>query len=370
MKQHVRSFLTLSVAAGALALAGCASSPGALPTYDANASAATQAATFIGDQGSKKFKGVSKIALTACNIMFATSSSAHASTSAGLFGDVGNNRVDAKVSTHFTMEGLDNATMQNITNKLCADAETKLAAAGYEVMTFDELKKLPRYQTLSQSGTASPYEIKQGDSRYLVFTRPGDTVWDARYQTFGGGLKQGFKSVVGKDGEALDLLVGDELGIAIARLNIMVDFAEMSSDGDGSKGFLGGLASKNSANVSGEALLSVSGGLDVRFGSQISCYKNLAGNRGCVDKGHTSFVNKLPINSTEKFYTNISNVTTVKDKASTAVVNVLAMLSSSGSTQSITRYRVDVTPEGYKAVQQKLADGLVEMAIERSKAFR
>jgi ABC-type uncharacterized transport system auxiliary subunit len=84
MKQ---SLLVASVSAVVM-LAGCATTSAPPPTYNPADAAASQAAIFVGsNKPAKNMQKVKKVALTACNVMFADKSSASASTGAGLFGD-------------------------------------------------------------------------------------------------------------------------------------------------------------------------------------------------------------------------------------------------------------------------------------------
>ena len=134
--------LAASVSAGVL-LAGCATTPPPPPTYNPADAAASQAPTFIGsNKPAKNMQKVKKVALTACNVMFADKSSASASTGAGLFGDPATSdtrRVDEKVVVVYNMTGLDDAVMQKMTDEICADAEKRMAASGLEVVPRSEL---------------------------------------------------------------------------------------------------------------------------------------------------------------------------------------------------------------------------------------
>src|SRR5690606_6808057 len=111
------------------------------------------------------------------------------------------NRVEAKVSVYYTLVGITEKDMQNMTDAICANAETKLKNAGYTLVPKAELDKNEAIVELRKSGRKSPFEYKSASSgshsRYLVFAPSGHTVFDERYIGTTAGLGQAFKAAKG-----------------------------------------------------------------------------------------------------------------------------------------------------------------------------
>lgn len=344
-------------------LAGCATSPGPVTPYDPGQPAALQAAGFISTQREKQMQDVRKVGITACNVMFATSASAHAGTSAGLFATAdGSRRGEARVSTIFSLNGLSESDMQQLANQSCAHAEEKLAAAGYQVIPHSTLKADEAFQRLQQSGRRSPFEYSSGDARYLVFTRTGDSIFDERYIGTASGLGQAFRAAAGGAAWQHEAVVLENQGMTGINLNILIDFAQMSSDGN--QGRLGGLASKNRAETSGEVRLSATGSMTVKPHAALKCW-NRFGKHECMVGGNQQplFQTVRSVSLETPFYTSVENVTTTADRVSAGVTAALSMLG--GTSRSTDRYQVNVSPQGYGAVQTQTTDALLDMIIHR-----
>ena len=364
MKQ---SLLAASVSA-VVVLAGCATTPPPPPTFNPADSAASQAATFVGsNKPAKNMQKVKKVALTACNVMFADKSSASASTGAGLFGDPASSntrRVDEKVIVVYNMTGLDDAVMQKMTDDICTDAEKRMAAKGLQVVSRSELASNEHYQKMLEAGRKSPYEFKAGQSTYKVFSASGSTIFDPRYIGALSGLGQAFKQAKGSSAVQHETRMMNEMGIDSMQMNMLVDFAQLQSDGN-TRAFQ--LSNKDSAKVSGKVQLAVSGDIKVQPASEMKCWKALGGRTDCMMKNNASpvFFTRIPVLAGEQFYRQISDATTTADKATAGITKGLAMLSAMGgvssSSTSITRYNVDVVPEQFAQVGRKYMDGFMDM---------
>ena len=363
----VRMKTSLLVASMAV-IAGCASTPPPPPSYNPADSAATQAATFVGaNKSAKNMQKVKKVALTACNVMFADKSSASASTGAGLFGDPASGdtrRVDERVVVVYTMVGLDDAVMQKMTDDICNDAEKRMADSGLEVVPRSELAKNENYQKMLEAGRKSPYEFKIGQNTYKVFSASGASIFDPRYIGTMSGLGQAFKQAKGGSAAQLETRMMNEMGVDSVQMNMLVDFAELASDGN-AKGFQ--LANKDSAKVTSKVQLAVSGDIRVQPASELKCWKALGGRTDCMMKNNASpvFFTKIPVRADESFYKQIRNATTTGDKVASGVTKGLAVLSAMGgvssSSTSITRYEVDVEPAQFAQVGRKYMDGFMDM---------
>lgn len=365
---HVRIKPSLLIAALSTTafLAGCASTPPPPPTFNPADSAASQATTFVGaNKPAKNMQKVKKVALTACNVMFADKSSASASTGAGLFGDPSagsTRRVDEKVVVVYSMTGLDESVMQKMTDDICNDAEKRMAASGLEVLPRTELMKNENYQKLLEAGRKSPYEFKIGQNTYKVFSASGSSIFDDRYIGTVSGLGQAFKSVGGGSGIQLETRMMNDLQIDSVQMNMLVDFAQIQSDGHA-----GGLANKNRAKVEGKVQLAVSGDIKVQPLSELKCWKALGGRTDCMMKNNASpvFFTKTPVLAEESFYKQVRDATTTGDRLASGVTKGLAVLSAMGgvssSSTTITRYEVDVEPTQFAQVGRKYMDGFMDM---------
>src|SRR5690606_38560146 len=263
-RHHLSSLAAL--AAATLVLAGCAGKKKAPPPYDPAAAAEAQAASFISaNKDAKLMADVKRLAITSCNVMFAQTSSASASTGGGI-GSSNDNRVEAKVSVYYSLAGLTEKDMQKMTDAICASAETKLKNAGYTFVPKAELDKNEAIIELRKSGRQSPFEYKNASrgshSRYLVFAPSGQTVFDERYIGSVAGLGQAFKATKATSAWQHEARAMNTLEADAVNLNILVDFAKLTSSGHGAAA--GGLASRNSAEVETEVGLSVNGDLRIK----------------------------------------------------------------------------------------------------------
>lgn len=369
------SLLAASLSAVTL-LAGCASTPPP-PTYNPADAATAQAATFIGANKQAKYMAdVKKVALTGCNVMFADRSSASASTGAGLFGDPassGTSRVDEKIIVVYSMVGLDDAVMQKMTDDICTDAERRMAEAGLDVVPRSELAKNEQYQKLLEAGRKSPYEFNVGSSTYKVFSATGSSIFDQRYIGTGSNLKQAFKSVGGAAAAQLETRMMNELGIDSVQMNMLVDFAQVTSDGQ-ARGFQ--LANKDSAKVDGKVQLAISGDVKVQPHSELKCWKALGGRTDCMMKNNRSpvFFTKAPVLAGEPFYKDVRNATRTSDKVTAGLTKALATFSALGgvssSSTSVTRWEVDVEPQQFARIGRQYMDGFMDMMFHTANQAR
>lgn len=364
----------LAAASAGLLLAACASkAPPPPPPYDPAASAQAQAASFIAadkDAG-KHMKAVNKLAVTSCNVMFAQTSSATASTAGGLFSEAGGSkRVEAKVSMYYNLVGVSEDRLQEMTDEICADAETRLKRAGFELVPRDVLEKNESFVELQKAGRPSPFEYKGGgggaESRYLVFAPGGANVFDERYIGTMSGLGQAFKAAKGTSASQYEFRVMDELQADAVNLNILVDFAEMQSSGTGGSG----LASRDNAEVKGNVQLSVTGQLRFKVSEGMKCWERF-GKRECSGdpRKFPAFSTARPVLTGEKFYEKVSEATTTGDKVGSALVTGLALLGG-GTKMSVTRYNVEVKPETFEAASRRSIDGFMDMVFLTAKSVK
>jgi hypothetical protein len=368
------------VASAAILLAACASSPSAPPSFDASASAEAQAATFVAaNRYASNMSDVKKIGITGCNVMFAQVSAAHAGTGGGLFSEAGNTRrAEAKVSVLYTLAGFSDADMQRMTDAVCDDAEARLRTAGYEVVPRAELLQHEAVQALHGAGRSSPFEFKGGSGdanvRYQVYAPTGYAIFDERYIGTASGLGQAFRAAAGNAAWQHETRAMSDLGIDAVNLNIIIDFAQMQSSGQGAA--WGGLASRNNAEVSSEVLLAVTGELSVKPNAALNCW-NRFGKHECEVRANKVpvFNSVAPVSGGGAFFDEIVETTTTGDRVAAGVTKGIAVLAALGgiggvSSTDITRYDVRVTPARFETASRRNVDGLLDMMMVVAKARR
>lgn len=375
--------LSINKALPAVALlalvAGCATTASA-PTYDANGSAASQANTFIDADKEKHMKGVAKVGVLSCNVMFGMTTSASAATSKGTLDHSQNrgvSRADVKVSVTYTAKGVEERQLQRIADSACQDAEKQLGSAGFQLVPHATIKANKNYQEIQAGGRASPFECKgKGGTRYLVLARTGESVTDSRYIGAGKGLAQSFKSVSGKSSAQLEAQLMKDLDMTGVNINLLVDFAELQ--GDGHKTW-GGFGNKDNAKVSRKVELSVSGDLRFQPLDEMKCARASLMNPAevCSILSHKQpvFATKQAVASPATFYSSINNVTTTGDKVTSGLTKGLGMLMAFGGqsnklAQDISRYQVNLLPDVYQAEIATLSNGLIGMAVTKAAAAR
>lgn len=370
--------LLLSTAIASLMLAGCASTPKAPPKFDPNAGAAAQAATFIGDNGkTKSLSTVKRVAVTGCNVLFAENSSASASTGEGMFSPHTSSsitgkttRVDSSVSVVYTLSGISDAQQQKMANEICADAENRLRQAGFEVVPTAELQKNDTFKALLSAGKPSPFNYKSpgkgSKTTYNVFAPTGYSVYDQRYIGTIGGLGQAFKSAAGTSAVQMEGLLMKQVNASAVNINVLVDFAELQSDGSQR-----GWNAKDSANVKHGVNLAITGQIDFKPLDQLKCWKRFGKDECMLNGAVPTFSSKLPVTTSQKFYKDVANVTTTGDKVAAGFTKGLAMLSAmsgvAGRSYEVTRYSVNAEPAQFESVARTGVNGFLDMVFVTAK---
>lgn len=351
------------------------------PAYDPAASLDAQAASFIAPNkaAGKVMKDVgNKLAITSCNVMFAYKSNASAGTQGGLFSEAGGvTRAEANVSVEYNLHGMDDATMQALTEEICSGAEQQLKDAGYQVVPSAELANDENFKGIHANAKPAPYEYKApgqgGSTRYMVYAPAGQGVYDPRFIGVAAGLGAALKAAKGTSPAFFEGRVMDTLGADAVNINLLVDFAEVA--GDGHKGGLGGLASKDSAEVKNEARLSISGSMKIQPKALQKCWDRF-GKRECmIDLAKIpQFDTANPVVSAGQFYKELVDETSTGDKVGGAVSKGIAVLGAMGGVGGrsfkITRYGVHVDPQQYGAEVKSHAQAFIGMAISSAKAAK
>ncbi len=189
-----------------------------------------------------------RVAVVGFRVVFVTENSIKAQVRASYL--PGRDRTGAHASMNVALQGVDNATLQAITDKAYATFLQQLAAAGREVVPLAEIEPLFASIDATPTSVAAPYskqqELGYGKRTGSVFTPAGLPLWWTHFEGSWGNLSP-FK--IG-NWKAFSAYSKDLNAFTIAPL-IVVDFAEMQSSGNRS-----GLMSRE-ASVAAELGVSV-----------------------------------------------------------------------------------------------------------------
>ena len=337
------------------------------------AAAGTDAKDVLKATNAGNAASIGKLAVTSCNVLFGIETSANSETQAG-FGEPSQGRVDARVYSTYELLGVDAATMQAITESICADAEQQLATR-FTVIPAAEVAANPAFQKLHAGGKPTPFELRRSDAKYAVYAPKGQSIVDLMYQNstetaagklaMFGAIAKTISSGGGSESDEAKLL--SELGASGARLNIMVDFAKQKSNK--AKGFFGKLAGNDTAKVDTALQLSISGFVRMTPHDKIRTYY---GDKMMVDADQfVRFTTNQPLLADSSAVLAVRDIQSGGSKAGEIGVNVLAgamaLSGISTSTTSIERNGVDVDPVRYAEDVRKLSQQLVGMATALAK---
>lgn len=361
-----------SLCLAGLALAFSASAQETAPTPPPAVSAA-EAKEVLKPTNAGSAASIGKLAITSCNVLFGTETSANSETQAG-FGEPSQGRVDAFVSSTYELLGVDANALQTMTEAICADAEAQLAAR-YPVIPAAELAAHPAFQRLHAGGKPTPFALQRADAKYAVYAPAGQSIVDLMYQnstdTAAGALAM-FGSIAktiasGGGSEADEGVLLSELGASGARINVMVDFAKQKSNKV--KGFLGKITGNDSAKVETLLQLSVSGFVRMTPHDKLKTY---AGGKVLIDGDQfVRFTTVKPLLANSNAVLAVRDIQSRGSKAGEIGANVLAgamaLSGISTSTTSIERNGVDVDPALYATEVRAQAQRLVAMAAVLAK---
>lgn len=352
--------------AGASLLAACASTPPAPPPeYNPGLGANAQVDEFVQAANEKKRGRSDRVALTSCVVAFGTRTSGYASTKEGTFAyqDPDKLRVEAKVSTLYQLQGIDPGRLQQITDRVCAQAEQQLAASGLRVMPHAELARTRQYQDLAAKGRAAPVNWSLGKSDYSVYTPTGWTLFDQRFDGAAGTLKNIFGAATRKSPESLEAKMVNELGVSGVHLDIMIDFASVSSSDANYTGFIGRNVGRDEASVTTAVKLAATGMLKIVTPESINCHK-----LGCdtIMNSWATYKSRRPLVSSEPFYTGLQDIQSTGSKVAEGFASVLgvatALLGGSGGSYDHTEWGVQADPDAYTDIATRYAAHFVELA--------
>jgi hypothetical protein len=198
-----------------------------------------------------KFKGAHRIAITAFNVAFPDENHLVASTSG--HSSVLGLSSSAKTDLRTTMTGVDHATRQRIADSAYKTFVAQLTAAGYEVVSNDELMRLaPKYA----AWTAEP-NFSQG--RYGTYVAPTgrSLFWlqgDQMKRNAGGAMSQSF-AMLGMmtdnpQAQSESTFVAKDANVGVLAVTVVVDYGVYSTSGGGKRGLGGGASASFLPGVS------------------------------------------------------------------------------------------------------------------------
>lgn len=311
--------------------------------------------------------GVTRLALTSCNVLFGTETSASASTQAG-FGEPTSGRIDSNVSVTYALLGMDDAALQALTDQVCADAAASYAAAGYVMVPQVEVNAHPDFARLQATGKAVPYTYSRAGSKYVVRAPAGQGVFDPNYLNAGDSTLAVLSAIggatSGNNYQAAEGALLKSLDASGLHVNVMVDFAK--AKGSKASGLLGKMAGSNEAKVEADLQLSVSGFVVLNPLDKIGCY---SGNvcMVAVDQKTTPRVStNAPLVAGADAVVSVTDIQSKGSKAGEAGVNALAGVMALGgystSMTKIVKNGVTVDPARYTNHVADMAGQFIGMA--------
>ena len=333
------------------------------PPYNPTADSRSQSAEFIAANNEKKRGSSNKLALTSCNVVFGVRTGGNSSTHSGMFEPTAGT-LQAKIVQWYELEGVSDAQMQSITDRICADAEQQLQQAGFELMPQAQLMATSQYQELAAKGRPGPVEWEVAKSEYKVFAPTGRTVFDQRFDSGAKGIANIFKAATRSNPDALEGKLVNELGITGAHVDYIVDFASVAGRDD-SKGFLGRMAGQDQAEVTSTVELAISGSLKLVTPESINCHK-----LGC-DTYHTmwpAYKSSRPLLAGSNFYTDVVDAESTAGKVAegfaTALGWLTAMAGGSGAKYNLSKWAVQADPARYASLAEQYSQHFVTMAAK------
>lgn len=344
-------------------IAALPASPANLPKIDAALVGQIAANTSV--LNAKLAKGVKRVAIIGCNVVFGTKTSASAKTQAG-FGEPTKGRVDAVVNSSYELQEIDDAAMRAITDSVCADAAGAFKAAGLDVVPAATVTSHPDFARFQAAGKPTPYEWTNSGSKYKVMSPAGfgmtGTTYISTWDTFG--LASKGMSGEGNPAQIRGGLV-KSLDAALADINIMVDFAKQESNN--AKGFFGKLAGNSEAKVESKVSLSVSAFVQFQTKEDLYCAGELC--YVSPTPSNLRVLTKEPIAAKRDVVVKITDLKTNLNRADEVAANVLGVLvalagKSGGTSTSVEKWGVVVDPTAYATAVREISSGFLAASVD------
>jgi len=278
-----------------------------------------------------------KVMVTSCTVLFAVKSSGSSATRAGLFDDKKASQVT--VQSIFTMVGVDEAAYQRMTDEICKSGSAALSSAGYDVVPTESPDEKATADFRGH-GKDSPINKKIADVVYVGYAPTGQKVMDPALVSGLGQFKHPYaEATIAKQADARPV-----------RLLYTVEFADVRGRDD--KGRL----KQNSAVVTADVKVSVSGSIVTYDGSKSKCYKGITGREACTNndaipgpngKAQT-FAPAADVSSAEPIVS-VDDANSAVGQAALSAVNTLAMFAGTRR-RNVSEYAVTVDPAKYESM--------------------
>ena len=227
MNIKIKGFL-LAMLIGVSASAAAAPAPAAtLPDINADEYFDGQGGGTFGKKVAKMLPNSKRVAIGGFRVIYITENAVKAQVRASYL--PGRDQTAAHASMNVSLTGVDNATLQALTDKAYASFVEQLTLAGREVVPMEQMQALYTQLEAAKTEAGAPYtkEIKLGASKRMGvgFSPTGIPLWWHNWDSWGdaGFSQSNFKkfTAYSKDVEAF-----------IIAPVIVVDFAQMESSGN------------------------------------------------------------------------------------------------------------------------------------------
>jgi len=200
----------------------------------------------FGKDATKILPASKRVAVTGFRVIFVTGNTIKAQVRASYFGGV--DRSGASSTMAVTLNGVDAAALQGITDKAYATFLEQLRAAGREVVPVAEFQDFLAGVEVTPQPYVKQVTLGYGKQTGMAYAPTGIPLWFTNWD-----MPWGDKGPFSQKNIRSQAALSEKLGAITVAPLIVVDFAQMSSSGNRS-GFLA-----RSAEVGATLALSVSG---------------------------------------------------------------------------------------------------------------
>ena len=272
------------------------------------------------------FKGANDVVIGGFTVGFLTQKSDSAKAGGGLLG----NGMGGKSTAHSTLNGIDKATLQAITDDVYAKFVADLKAKGYNVV--DRKTLLDNSTFAGTKDYASPYEDSTGGifSKGTLTTYYAPSSFNGKMKIFMGDIPSTMGGFAFGNPTTAAATIADKGGPRILHAAYLVDFANADA--------YGGWARMSSSISVGQGLTVVPEGTKLGvIGGQAGTFSSKI---GTISLGQ-------PISSKKEF-ASVTDATTSTDMAMQGVANVIGVIGGVGTNAS-RDYTFNARKADYKA---------------------
>ncbi len=311
---------------------------------------------FVSVANPEYVKGMKKVFIPSFQVEFVTRSGASAQSYRS------KQYQSADVSVSYNLKGIDNGVFQSLTDTAYHDFMTFLEAKGVEVISLETLKGNPVYQKIASHGEGSPSEqtsrVEPKAGKSLIFAPKGMPVYFTLYDKKAGigELFSQFGAAASADApHNLEAQLIEELGATMARVRIVVGFADLTTH-----------RSMSRAAVNGTMRFTIAAEqTEIAFYNQVDSWEGGFGDDKKkaynLNTGKASlFMLQEPIISGEVIDKEIIETTSTAEKLAEGALNAISLLAGSGASMS-REYDAVADEARYEGTAKKYFDVLGEM---------